>query len=80
MQLEAVEGFLSGEANRYDLYLKMITLAPLEKVNRRRQRWVLGNPPKAITVVHVRKFVVRTQVWGVGRLKTCFGVRVSKIE
>lgn len=48
MQLEAVEGFLSGEVNRYDLCLKMITLAPLEKVNWRRQRWVLGNGSKAI--------------------------------
>lgn len=33
VQLEAIEGFLSGKENRYDLCLKMITLAPLEKVN-----------------------------------------------
>lgn len=37
MQLEAIEGFLSGEVNRCDLGLKMTTLAPLEKVSWRRQ-------------------------------------------
>lgn len=42
MQLEAIEGFLSGEVNRCDLGLKMMTLAPLEKVGWRRQRWRLG--------------------------------------
>ena len=50
-----MEGFLSREVNRYDLCLKMITLATSMESKLRKQGWMLESQAKAITVIQVRK-------------------------
>ena len=50
-----MEGFLSREVNRYDLCLKMITLATSVERKLRNQGWMLESQAKAIAVIQVRK-------------------------